>query len=163
MSDGDFSDRLDAAIRRGRQRGSDQKEVARQEAVSEEELKRMHSSFRLSLSERIEKAVSQLVGHFPGFQQETLYGDKGWGAACSRDDLSLTRGRRSSQFSRLEMTIRPLNEYMVLELKAKGTICNKEVFNRSHFKDLSEVDASDYENMIDAWVVEYAEQFAAQQ
>ena len=163
MTSGDLSGRLDAAIRRGRQRGENRREEARQEALSEEELKRRHSSYRLTLSERIEQAVAELAAHFPGFQTETLFGDKGWGAGCSRDDLNLNRGRRETLFSRLEMTIRPLNEYMVLELKGKGTITNKEAFNRSHFKNLAEVEIQEFENTIDAWIVEYAEMYAAQQ
>ncbi|MEZ6088482.1 MAG: hypothetical protein R3C05_10745 [Pirellulaceae bacterium] len=162
MSGDDLSKRLDAAIERGRQRGLSQQEAARQEALSEEELRRLHSSYRLALSEKIEKAISELARHFPGFQTETLFGDKGWGAACGRDDLSLERGRRTNRFSRLELTIRPLNEYMVLELKGKGTVANKEVFNRSHFVELSEAQIAEFERLIDAWIVEYAERFAAQ-
>lgn len=162
MSGEDFSNRLDAAIQRGRQRGLNEQAAAKKEAMSEEELRRMHSSYRLSLSDRIEQAVAQLASHFPGFQTETLFGEKGWGAACGRDDLSMERGRRTNRFSRLEMTIRPLNEYMVLELKGKGTVSNKEVFNRSHFTELTEVDVAEFERLIDAWVVEYAERFASQ-
>ena len=161
MSDS-FDDRLEAAIQRGRRRGKDEQAAARRDAMSDEELKQLHTSYRLSLSDRIESAVRRLCNHFPGFQQETLFGEKGWGAACSRDDLSLDRGRRSTRYSRLEMTIRPLGEYMVLELKGKGTIANKEIYNRSHFVDLVDVDVTEFERLIDAWVVEYAEQFATQ-
>lgn len=161
MSSDDFSNRLDAAIERGRKRGIHAQEAAKQEAMSEEELRRLHSSYRLTLSDRIEKAVAQLARHFPGFQTETLFGEKGWGAACGRDDLSMERGRRTNRFSRLEMTIRPLNEYMVLELKGKGTVANKEVFNRSHFTELVDADVEEFGRLIDAWIVEYAEQFAA--
>ena len=44
------------------------------------------------------------------------------------------RGQRKSDFSRLEMTVQPHSPLHVVELTAKGTIHNKEVFNRSHFE-----------------------------
>ena len=162
MSNDDFSKRLEAAISRGRRRGSLKEEAERQQKLTAEELRRLHSSYRLALSERIEAAVAQLASHFPGFRRETLYGEAGWGAAAWRDDLQLQDGRRSNRYSRLEMMIRPVNEYLVLELKAKGTVANKEVFNRSHFVPLQEVDQEEFEGLIDTWVVQYAEAYALQ-
>ncbi|WP_153556998.1 hypothetical protein [Roseimaritima sediminicola] len=162
MSD-DLERRLDAAIARGQRRGELHREAERQQQLSEEELRRLHTSHRLALSERIETAVARLANHFPGFRVETLYGEKGWGAACWRDNLDVQGGRRNSLYSRLELVIRPLNDYFVLELKGKGTVANKEVFNRSHFDRLQEVDRETFEQMIDAWVVEYAERYASSQ
>ena len=38
-----------------------------------------------------------------------MYGDRGWGVACSRDDIGPgPDGRSANYFSRLEMSIRPL-------------------------------------------------------
>ena len=69
----------------------------------------------------------------------------------------------SSQFSRLDITVRPLNEYFVLDLRAKGTVANKEVFNRNVFEPLQEADLAAFERLVDSWVVEYAELYAATQ
>ena len=40
-------------------------------------------------------------------------------------------------------------------------IHNKEVFNRTHFQFLAEADLDSFRELIDLWVLEYAEQFAA--
>ena len=154
----DFQQRLEKAIERG-QRTSD---AARQEkakaALSEEDLKRLHGNLRLPLTEHIERCLRELPGHFPGFQFESVLDDRGWGTAVSRDDVGA--GRRSL-FSRLEMVIRPFSSYHVLELTAKGTIRNKELFNRSHYQRLTDADPESFHEMIDLWVLEYAELFAA--
>ena len=70
-------------------------------------------------------------------------------------------GHRENFFSRLEMTIRPYSSYHVLELTAKGTIRNKEVFNRSHYQQLTEADPTTFSGMIDQWILEFAELYAA--
>ena len=93
-----------------------------------------------------------------------MVSDRGWGAAVKRDDADLGRGRmRSNLFSRLEMVVRPYSTAHVLELTAQGTIRNKEVYNRSHFQPLAEVDIDRFKEMIDLWVLEYAELYAAGQ
>ena len=62
----------------------------------------------------------------------------------------------------LEMTVRPYSPSLhVLELAAKGTIRNKEAFNRSYYEKLEEIDEPKFHDLIDAWVLEYAEMFAA--
>ncbi|QDS93064.1 hypothetical protein FF011L_18190 [Roseimaritima multifibrata] len=160
MSD-DFDERIEAAINRGQRRSQFHKEAERKEKLSAEELRRLHTEYRLALSERIEQAVSRLANHFPGFRYETLYGEQGWGAACWRDNLNVEEGRRNNLFSRIELMVRPLNEYFVLELKGKGTVANKEIFNRSHFEHLQDVELESFEHIIDAWVVEYAELYSA--
>jgi hypothetical protein len=162
MSD-DFQRRLESAIQRGQRRKEVNEQANRLKAMNEEEAKRLHSSLRLALSDRIANQMEQLALHFPGFRKETLFGEAGWGAACYRDDLAFTSGRRSSKYSRLEITVRPYNEYQVLDLRAKGTVQNKEVFNRNFFETLQQVDPQHFENLIDTWVVEYAEQYAASQ
>ncbi len=157
----DFQQRLEKAIQRG-QRSQDAAARARAEqAISEEELKRLHSQYRLELSDHIEQCVKQLPQHFPGFRYETVVGSRGWGAAIVRDDLSLTDGRRENLFSRLEMTVRPFAPSHVLELVAKGTIRNKEIYNRNQYQMLTHVDIASFRELIDRWVLEYAELFAA--
>ena len=160
MSD-DFERRLQSAIQRGERRSERHSQAARQSQLTEEEFKRLHTKYRLSLSDRIEKALDGVAQHFPGFRKETLYGEVGWGAACWRDNLVVEAGKRSNQYSRLEMTIRPPSSYHVLELKGKGTVANKEHFNRTHFVPLQEVDEEDFARLIDTWAIDYAEFYAA--
>jgi hypothetical protein len=158
----EFHQRLRKAIERGKARTEERLRQERQQALSEEELKRLHTQYRLQLSEHIEKCISQLPDHFPGFRVETIFGEKGWGAACSRDDFTVQQGRkRASRFSRMEMTIRPFSTLFVLELAAKATIRNKEVFNRTHFEKLDDVDPDTFSNYIDVWMLEFAELYAA--
>ena len=157
----DFQERLERAIQRG-QRSSDAEAQARAEqATSEEEFRRLHSQYRLELSDHIEECLRALPRHFPGFRYETLVGDRGWGAAISRDDFSLRDGKRTSLFSRLEVFVRPPSASHVLDLNAKGTIRNRELFNRAQYQRLAEVDLPMFNEQIDRWVLEYAELYAA--
>ena len=78
------------------------------------------------------------------------------------DDLRVARGRRQgNDYSRLEMTVRPYSEMHVLDLAAKGTIRNREVFNRNYFEKLQDVDLDKFIELVDIWVLEYAELYAA--
>lgn len=157
----DFKDRLERAIQRG-QRSSDAEARARAEqATSEEEFRRLHSQYRLELSDHIEQCLRELVRHFPGFRYETMVGDRGWGGAINRDDFSLVDGRRSNLFSRLELVVRPFTASHVLDLNAKGTVRNRELFSRAQYQRLTEVDQQLMTDSIDRWVLEYAELFAA--
>lgn len=157
----DFEDRLKKAVARGRQRGEQHSREQHKAQLTEEELKRLHTQYRLSLSEHIESCIAKIPQHFPGFQTETVYGDRGWGAACSRDDLRIAGGKRTNLFSRLEMTIRPFSSLHVVELTAKGTVHNREVFNRQYFQELPEIDDEEFIKRIDAWVLEFAELYAS--
>jgi len=159
MSD-EFDSRLESAIARGKRRAEVQASNERQKELTEEELRRLHTSLRLSLSERIEVAVNRVADHFPGFRVESVFGEEGWGSACFRDDLRIESGRRTNLYSRLELVIRPFNDLRVLDMKGKGTIMNRELFNRQHFSKLVDVDGSDFENLIDTWAIEYAELYA---
>ena len=88
----DFEQRLQKAIQRGQRRGDERSEQAQQQQLSEEELKRLHVQYRLQLSEHIERCLQRLLQHFPGFEFETIYGERGWGAACRRDDIRMSSG-----------------------------------------------------------------------
>ncbi|MCD0460386.1 hypothetical protein [Roseiconus lacunae] len=160
MSD-DFKSRLQSAIQRGEQRRDQSQNEAKRKELTDEELKRLHTSFRLSLSERIDAKIRNIIDAFPGFRQEALFGEVGWGTACYRDDLLIQSGRRTNQYSRFEMVIRPYSDLRVLDLKGKATIKNREFFNRSLFRNVDEVEIEEFENIIDAWTIEYAEQYAA--
>lgn len=158
----DFEKRLEKAIHRGHRVSRAQAEAELREALSEEELKRLHSQYRLELSEHIEACLSKLPQHFPGFQYTTVVGDRGWGGQVSRDDFARSPGGgRESAFSRLEVVIRPFSSARVLEVNAKGTIRNKEVFNRTRYQRLDEAETASFKEMIDLWVLEYAEMYAA--
>lgn len=158
----EFEKRLEKAIRRG-QRTSDARAAADAEkAVNEQELRHLHTQYQLELSERIEGCLRNLARQLPGFHFQAVVSERGWGGAVSRDDLDIAAGRtRTNFYSRLELTIRPLSEYFVLELSGKGTIRNKEVFNRNHYERLADVDLASFTGMIDHWVLEYAELYAA--
>ncbi|MBI1248540.1 hypothetical protein GC197_11960 [bacterium] len=157
----DFEDRLKRAVERGEKRSDAKRRAAQQAAMSEEQYRDLHSQLRLRLSDYIEKCLRKIPNHFPGFQYETLFGDQGWGGACVRDDLDLTKGKRQNLYSRIELAIRPYSSVHVLELAAKGMIRNKELFNRTHYEKLGEVEEEDFRDLIDLWIVEYAEQYSA--
>lgn len=154
----DFQQRLAKAIERGQHLSQQQAQAQEQQALTEEELRRLHSQYRLPLTERIEGCLKRLPDHFPGFQFSTLMSDRGWGAAVSRDDVG---PGRSTFFSRLELVVRPFSSLHVLELAAKGTIRNKEIYNRTQYQRLTEADVDMFANLIDQWVLEYAELYAA--
>ena len=162
MSD-EFKSRLESAIARGRRRAEVHASQERQKEMSEEELKRLHSSYRLALSDRIESAVKGVADHFPGFREESIFGDKGWGNACYRDDLRIEAGRRTNEYSRLELVVRPFSALGVLELNGKGTVINRELFNRNFFRSIPEVDIEEFQQLIDTWAIEYAELYATKQ
>jgi len=160
----DFDQRLRQSIDRGARRREDRHRQAQQQAMTDDDLKTLHTKYRLELSEHIEQSIQQLADHFPGFRFETIFGEKGWGAAGSRDDLRAAgRGRRDNLYSRLELTVRPFSRLFVLELAGKGTIGNKEAFNRTVFEELDKADPQRFHELIDTWIVEYAELYAAQQ
>jgi hypothetical protein len=158
----DFESRLERAIQRGQLHRDAQGRLQAEKAMSEDELKRLHTKCRLDLSEHIEQCLHKLVDHFPGFRYQTIVGEEGWGARVNRDDLDLDRSRSArSLYSRLELVIRPFSQAHIVELAAKGTIRNKEVLHRTHFQFLAEVDVDSFNELIDLWVLEYAEQYSS--
>lgn len=158
----EFEDRLRRAVERGDQRQAERAAASRRAALNEAELRTLHTRHRLALTEHIDLCLKRLTEHFPGFQSELVFGDRGWGTAILRDDLELTKnGTRGSGYSRLEMAIRPFSDSHVLDLAAKGTVKNREVFHRNHFAPVAEADPRDFMQLIDTWVVEYAEYYAA--
>jgi hypothetical protein len=157
-----FEERLEKAIERGQRLGQARVQSERARAMSAEELRRLHAQHRLQLSDQIEHCLNALPNHFPGFRFETVVADRGWGAAVSRDDLAPgPRGQAANYFSRLEMLVRPFSTYALLELTAKGTIRNRELFSRTYHQDLAEVDPQSFTELIDLWVLEFAELYAS--
>jgi hypothetical protein len=157
----DFRERLQRAHERGKQARAAQLHEAAAKALSEEECRRRHSEYRLALTEHIESRLRDLADNTPGFRLETIVDETGWGAAVSRDDLRISGGRRGSYFSRLQLVVSPFNKYHVLELAAKGTVRNKEVFSRNHYQRLADVDLESFRELVELWVLDYAEMYAA--
>ncbi len=158
----DFDQQLKQAIERGHRRGQAEALAEAAKNVNEEELHRLHAQYRLDLSEHIEHCIRSLLQHFPGFEVESVYGERGWGAACRRDDVRLLgRGRRENYYSRLEMTVRPYNSLHILEVNAKGTVFNRELLNRQHYVPVASADVDRFKKLIDGWALEFAELYAA--
>jgi len=158
----DFQQRLQKAVERGERRRADKARREAAEAMTEEEFRRLHSECRLQINEHIETVLKQLADQFPGFRFETVMDESGWGAAVKRDDVGFGgRGKRDNYFSRFELKVTPYSAYHVLDLSAKGTVRNKEIFKRNHYQQLDEVDLDTFQEIIDLWVLEFAERYAA--
>ena len=157
----DFKQRLQRATERGQQARDEKARKAAEAAISEEEWRRLHSDYRMTLTEHIESCLKQLGENFPGFRFETVVDEKGWGASVYRDDLAIKSGRRDNLFSRLTMTVSPHSDYHVLALEAKGTVRNKENFSRNHYQLLKEADLDSFKQLIEQWTLDYAEHYAA--
>jgi hypothetical protein len=156
-----FRERLQRASERGKQARAAELNEAAAKALSEEECRRRHSQYRLALTEHIEKWLREMVDNFPGFRLETVVDETGWGAAVSRDDIRLEGGRRGTYFSRLQLVVSPYNTYHVLDIAAKGTVRNKEVLIRNHYERLADVDLQTFRELVEQWVIDYAELYSA--
>jgi hypothetical protein len=154
----DFEERLKEAIERGQRRGAAHASAEKMQKMSENELRSRHNQVRLRVSDHIERSMRKLADHFPGFQTEILYGEKGWGAAMTRDDVI---GSGRSVFSRLEMFIRPISSLGIVDVIAKGTIRNRELFSRNYYDEIESTDADKLEQLVDTWLLEYAELYAS--
>jgi hypothetical protein len=157
----EFRERLQKASDRGRQTREARLSEAAARAMSEEECRRLHSNYRLTLADYIEKYLRELADNFPGFRLESIVDETGWGNAVNRDDIAITNGRRQNVFSRLKIVVSPFNKYEVLEIVAKGTVRNKEAFSRNHYQRLADVDIECFRELIELWVLDYAEIYAA--
>ena len=158
----DFENRLQRAIERGQQIRDNKVRERAEQQMSAEELKNLHSKCRLELSEHIENCLRKLSDHFLGFRFESILSEDGWGAKISRDDIGVSTARdRENYYSRVEMVVSPYSSSHIVELAAKATIRNKEIFNRTRFQFLSQVDLDSFCELVDLWVLEFAEQYSA--
>jgi hypothetical protein len=156
-----FRERLQRASERGKQARAAQLNEAAAKALSEDECKRRHSQYRLALTEHIEKCLGDMADNFPGFRLEAVVDESGWGAAVSRDDIRIDGGKRGTYFSRLQLVVGPYNTYHVLDISAKGTVRNKEVLSRTHYQQLADVDLQSFRELLEQWVLDYAELYSA--
>ena len=157
----DFEQRLSDAITRGKQVAVTKAAAAQAAALTEEQFRRLHTKYRLELCEHIERGIAQLPDHFPGFTIENVVSDRGWGTAVVRDDVQLKSGERGTAYSRCEITVRPYSTAHVIDVAARGTIRNKEVFQRGQYQLLGEAQPAVLAEQIDRWILEYAELYAA--
>jgi hypothetical protein len=157
----DFRQRLQRATHRGQQARDAKARDEAAKALSEAECQRLHRDYRAELFDHIERCLKQLAENFPGFAYEDVANDRGWGGAVRRDDLAIVGGRRDNLFSRLEIVVSPHNQYHVLDVTAKGAVRNKENFTRNHYQLLKDADVDAFRNLIEQWVLDYAEQYAA--
>lgn len=165
----DFEKRLQQAIQRGQSESTAKDQAQAERKLGEAELRKIHADLRLQFSEHIEECLRQLSDHFPGFEFSSVVGEEGWGAVINRDDLGLGSNKAQPQsknyythyYSKLQLVIRPFSSASIVELVGKGTIRNKEIFSRTQYQRLPDVDTSVMLQTIDQWVLEYAEKFAA--
>ncbi len=157
----DFKQRLQRASDRGQQTKQTRTAEAEAKALSEEECRRLHTQYRLAICDHTEACLKQMADNIPGFIFKIVANDKGWGASVSRDDLSLASGQRKNLFSRYALLVSPFSKYHVLDLVAKGTVCNKENFHRNHYQLLKETDLDSFLELVELWTLDYAEQYAA--
>jgi hypothetical protein len=160
----DFDEQLKRAIQRGKVARSERAEQREEQQSQSDAARRKHQDARLALAEYIERALRKLVDHFPGFSYETIFGDRGWGGAIFRDDVSRRRGPANKEdaasYSRLELVVRPPGPYQVVDLLGKATVRNKELFARNIFEPIDTLDLSKFRQTIDLWVLEFAEKFS---
>ncbi len=157
----EFDKRLERAISRGEKTRTSRQRAELDRELTDEQLRSEHSRCRLELSEQIESCLRKLADYYPGFRFDTVVSDEGWGARITRDDISLGPGRSGTEYSRLEILVRPFSAAHILELVGKGTIRNKELFHRNHFHFLAQIDVQSLRDLVDLWVLEYAEAYAA--
>ncbi|WP_437186578.1 hypothetical protein SH668x_003734 [Planctomicrobium sp. SH668] len=156
-----FEDRLRKALQRGEKARDDRGRAALEHELSQEELRALHSRYRLELSEHIELCLKKLVDHIPGFKFQSVVSEEGWGGRITRDDLHFVPGRPpESRYSRLEVLITPFGSIGILEMSVKGTVRNREVVNRKQFQQLNQLDLDAYKESIDLRILEFAEQYA---
>ncbi|WP_417849812.1 hypothetical protein [Thalassoglobus sp.] len=156
-----FDDRLKRAIQRGVKDKDERTRAEVEEKLSLDQLRTMHSGFRLELSEHVEECMKRLVDHLPGFEYQTVLGEDGWGGRLTRDDIHLVPGKSpESKYSRFEMTVSPFTPTAIVELVTKGTVRNREILNRKNYQKVDDFDVESFREMIDLRVLEFAEQYS---
>ena len=74
--------------------------------------------------------------------------------------LKLDIPERKNVYSRVAIVVRPFTDAHIIAIAAKATIRNREILNRSHYQFLAQHDMTSFCELIDLWVLEYAEKFA---
>lgn len=158
----DFDARLQRAIERGEKAKEVRGRVAEAEKLTTEELKALHSTYRLEMTEHVEDTLKKLADHLPGFEYQAVYSEDGWGARLVRDELYLEPGSKAeTHYSRLEVLVTPFSPSAIIEVTVKGTVRNREMLNRKHYQRLAEVDLNAFKELIDQRILEFAEVYTA--
>lgn len=156
----EFEERLKKAVARGANRAESLQSEEQRKRIEAEELKRLHSNYRLALTDHIEAVVRKLIDMFPGFRYQSVFSETGWGSACMRDDLVIEKGTRTNKYSRFEIAVRPVNEFNVLDIQAKGMIADRELLSRSLYQPIAQAEIDKFKKAVDDWAVTYAELYA---
>ncbi len=159
----DFSTRLQKAVERGRQQSEAEARHQELTQLTEEESRALHAQARVEISDHIENCLQEVASQFPGFEFQTVLNPDGFGARISRDNLRGRSGSMTREYSHLEFIIRSYSSGRLLEVVCRGAIANKEALNRSQFQRLAELDLDTFRQLVDQWVLEYAEKYAAAQ
>ncbi len=157
----DFTSRLQKAVDRGRRQSDAAARDAAQSALTEEQLRTLHATARVELSDHIEACLRAVTEQFPGFDFQTVVNPDGFGARIARDMVRRREGLTTREYSHLELIVRSYSPTRILDVVGRGTIQNKEVLQRSQFQKLGELDLDTLKHQIDQWVLEYAEKYAA--
>ncbi len=159
----DFQKRLEKAIERGYRASDIRAQAEAEKALSEQELRRLHTQYRLGAVGAHRELPGRRGAEPARVSSWSRWSRSGagerWSAATTSKPAAA--GSLAARFSRLEMVVRPVSEYFVLELAAKATIRDKEYFNRTHYQRLAEVDLASFTGLVDLWVLEFAELYAA--
>lgn len=158
----EFEKRLQQAIERGEKRQREQAQSRAEQELSEEECRRIHSQLQLELSDHVEHCLKQVVDYLPGFRLSHAVAEKGMGAELSRNDFGKgVHGERRNYLSRLEVVVRPYSAHRVIDVAAKATVRDKEVFHTNAFQKISAADIDQLRQQIDQWTLEFAERYSA--
>jgi hypothetical protein len=157
-----FEKRLERAVERGQRAAEATAKARSEQTMSEREFKQLHSQYQVDLSDHIAACLKKLPDYLPGSQFASIVDERGWGGTISRDDLHIDPGGcRTKHFSHIELLVRPFADVHILNLVGKATIRNKEIFNRSFYELLTDVDLVAFRDTIERWVLEFAERYAA--
>jgi len=156
----DLEKKLQQAIERGKSK-KDTTQAGDPNQWTPQRLKNHHNNIRLALSDYIESVLKKVDDMVPGFKSEILFGDKGWGTAIYRDDFAMINGSRQNLYSRLEVFVRSMNEYHVVDVATKATIGNKELWNKNFYQEIPEADQNKMQEKVDQWAVEFVEAYTA--
>ena len=156
-----FRERLQRATERGKQARAAQLNEAAAKALSEEECRRLHSQYRLALTEHIEKCLREMADNFPGFRMETVVDESGWGAAVSRDDFRMEGGRARHVLQPPAARGQPVQHVPRARHRREGHGAEQGSAEPQSLQRLADVDLQSFRELMEQWVLDYAELYSA--
>lgn len=156
-----FRDRLRKAMRAGADAQAEREADERHARQHEHKLRGLYDRYEDQLCDHIQSCLKELCGEWPGFRLGPAGMQKGRGYAISRDDRGRSPGGRvDRRYSRLEIAVRPYSRHQFLEVLAKGTVRNKEVFRRGDDDRVETADSGLLKKFIERVVLEFARRYA---